>query len=171
MPEIGGQSVLTLFGIFIGIGVLVFGFQQWGWPIIQGMLNVNAKMPGERAAELMGQYMRDRDRLESTPRDFSLAAPLLSILRTGRKDDTMMCILANRGGTASNLHVEAGERVSVTIEPRSMLKNAETARILLRGVDPRADSVQIQLSYDDSYGQRTQRTFSYTRQASTFKEI
>lgn len=169
IPGLEGLTPIRIIGIIAGIAMGVFAFQYWILPRLQSARNLSSKLPEERAAEMMERFQRERNEAEGLSRDFSLAAPRITVLRTGRKDDTVLCIMANRGGTAINLDVESDMGIAAKIEPRSMLKNAETARIQLHGAGTTRAALQFKLSYDDSYGHRVYRTFAYAD--TTFKEV
>jgi hypothetical protein len=157
-------------GIVSGSVVSVWFFVWFIWPRLEDLIRGHRKSADERAAELKAAYYREQQSMEASPRSFSMAAPRVEILRIGQRPGGVTCLLVNRGGTAMNLTVEPLGAFEARIEPTVTLGNGETGRISIQG-PPLSPHMQFQLTYDDSYGQRVVRHFSYSDTESTFKEI
>ena len=168
MFSLSGEMVLKIFLILGGIGMGVFALLYWGLPWYQSPKNATSRIAEERSADLLARYMRELNQIDVSPRDVSLSAPRLSVVRTGRRDDPLVCLMVNRGGTATRLEVEVPPGVTATVEPNAALKPEETVRILLRGTG--AGEMAFRLFYEDAYGLRNERRYRFGTDASTFRE-
>ena len=171
IPGLSNDSLFLLIAITAGAAIGLFIVQRWIWPLVKSAVKKKpTKLTEERSADLVRKYMHELGKVEER-RANSMSLPMLSVVRTGRKGDTVMCIITNRGGTAMNLSVEAEDEMAASVEPQTLLQKMQTARVMMRGVAPDRDTIRFQLYYDDSYGHRTRRTYAYNKFKSTFKEV
>lgn len=149
----------------------IWFFVWFVWPRLEEWIGNRGRSADERMADLKAAYYKEQNEIDVLPRSQALAAPRVEILRTGKKPDGLTCLLVNKGGTAMNLAIEPLGPFEADIEPTVTLSKGETGRISIQANPATHRSLQFELRYDDSYGQRVTRQFALSPGDGTFREV
>jgi hypothetical protein len=166
-----GELLITLIGWLAGVSMTLYVYMELIRPRLQRIRKVMQKHPEERAAELMGDYVRRELELDRVKRDVSMRAPHIRMLRAGVGQHETTCLFINDGGTARELDVSPVGPFQATIEPRDALHPGETGRIVLSEAPTLLPLLQFRLTYLDSYSQHVARLYAFSETEGRFKEI
>ncbi len=173
MPPDYGNAQLILGIIGAGAALVYFFYRlvNFGFPMLDRLLWGTQKTAEERSLDLLNRYKEEGSWIQTDTRSISAISPRFHMLRTATQDGNMTCYVINKGGTASNLRIEATGPFHATIAPHHSLGNGQTGNISLQGIQYPSDQVQFELSYDDALGMRVVRSYQYSQPEQKFVEV
>ncbi len=164
-----GNFLITIIAAGAGIVMSIYFIQVWLWPMIQGLSGGTESAARERVYDLMNQYYKQNQEVESEIRGLSMTSPRLQMIKAAQQEEKVTCLLVNRGGTASNLQIRSKATSSASINPVDALENGQTGSISLHSFD-KTDDLDFELTYEDPLGMRVTRQYVFSKQDNNFIE-